>query len=81
MSRQPFVLVFEYEIADERAADVFTSAIDVLRTTLASIPPLAQPFNVTAFPNDEADAVTRKLFDRDCVPPGQTVEGRSGEAP
>jgi hypothetical protein len=81
MSRQPYLLVFEYEIADERAADVFTQAVDMLRNALAAIPPLAQPFNVTAFVGSGADEAARKLFERDCVPPGQTVEGRSGEAP
>jgi hypothetical protein len=81
VSKKPFVLVFEYEIDGERAADAFITAVDVLRTAIASMPPLAQPFNVTAMTLDDADRATRALFDRPCLPPGQTVEGRSGEAP
>lgn len=80
MSKRPCMIVFEYELDDEIPGH-FDAAVDLLRQTIASLPPLARPFNVTVFTGDDADTVARTAFDRDCLPPGQTVEGCSGEAP
>lgn len=80
MSKRPVLLAFEYELDDE-IPNHFDAAIEILRQHITAIPPLAQPFNVTVFMNQDADRVARTAFDRDCLPPGQTVEGRSGEAP
>jgi hypothetical protein len=80
MSKRPFLLVFEYEL-DGDIPHHFESAVELLRQHITALPPLAQPFNVTAFADEAADRVSRAAFERDCLPPGQTVEGRSGEAP
>lgn len=80
MSARPVILVFEYELDDD-IPNHFDAAVQMLRQHITALPPLAQPFNVTALAAEEADRAARALFSRDCLPPGQTVEGRSGEAP
>lgn len=80
MSKRPALVVFEYEL-DNEIPNHFEAAFQMLRQHLTALPPLGQPFNVTLFLGDGADRVARAAFDRDCLPPGQTAEGRSGEAP
>lgn len=80
MSKRPLLLVFEYEL-DDGIPNHFDAAFAMLRQNITALPPLSQPFNVVAFAGDDADRVARTAFDRPCLPPGQTVEGRSGEAP
>jgi len=80
VSKRPVILVFEYEL-DDTIPNHFDAAFEMLRQHITALPPLGQPFNVTAFAGEDADRLARAAFERDCLPPGQTVEGRSGEAP
>lgn len=80
MSKRPYLLVFEYELDDD-LPNHFDTAVEMLRQVVSALPSLGQPFNVTVFANKDADRVARTAFGRECLPPGQTVEGRSGEAP
>jgi hypothetical protein len=81
VSARPVLIALEYEVGDEQGYEQFDAAVAALREVISTLPPLAQPFNVTFYAGDAADRVARTLFERDCLPPGQTVEGRSGEAP
>jgi hypothetical protein len=80
MSKRPVLLVIEYELDDD-IPNHFDAAFEMLRQSITALPPLGQPFNITVFADELADRISRAAFERDCLPPGQTVEGRSGEAP
>jgi murein tripeptide amidase MpaA len=81
MSKRPGLLAVEYELDGDAAIEHFETAFEVFRNAIAQFPPLTQPFNVSLYVDDAADQASEKLFGRPCLPPGQTVEGRTGEAP